>query len=138
MTTPASKAFRAILKSAKVTFKDDLPLLVNSSAYTRQKFLENKDVADPKQLDRLLTAANATAHLLRRNVVQGVKGENDVFRLNIDQHKELNDNETVKINSQKYKEKMLNKKKNKNGESQPSVGCCGGNSQSKNTGCCST
>lgn len=133
MATPVSRAFREILKSARTTFRSDVEMVKNSRRYAHEKFLENKAVTDPKEVERLLTVANATAHILLKNVVQGVKTEKkDVYKLNIDENKEVNDNATAKINSQKYiEEKNAKREARRNGKAAaaaaPAGGCCGGN-----------
>ncbi|KAI9017861.1 hypothetical protein BC832DRAFT_545860 [Gaertneriomyces semiglobifer] len=91
-------AYRELLKAQRTTFAGDSLQLKNAKTFTRSKFLEQKDVTDPAELEKLVKVAQQSATIVRRNIVQGVKKtqEDDTYVLKLDENKEINSNDTIK------------------------------------------
>lgn len=84
--------------------------LLNASREQIRTGFRNPD--ESKSVEERLDHIEGVARFLRSNIVQGKKNESGKFRLNIHEHTELGDNESVKL-----------AKKTLAAQNQ---GCCGG------------
>ncbi|KAI9034378.1 hypothetical protein DFJ74DRAFT_649330 [Hyaloraphidium curvatum] len=86
--------YRILLKAQSEVFAGDAATLVAGRIKTREAFLKNRELNDEAQISKLLSEAEEMAFLLRRNVVQAVKVNEDTYRLNLDPSRhELRNNE---------------------------------------------
>ncbi|KAK9667494.1 hypothetical protein K7432_017782 [Basidiobolus ranarum] len=104
-------AYRQLLQSQRRAFKGDVQALTAAHQKTRQEFMNSRDDTDSKTIHEKIALAKQVATLLHRNIVQGVQKENQVYKLQLDQEHEINDNDTINGF------KRINKH---------SGGCCGG------------
>ncbi|KAI9046960.1 hypothetical protein LZ554_009035 [Drepanopeziza brunnea f. sp. 'monogermtubi'] len=98
----ALPAYRSLLRSARLAFAGDAPLLKAARQEAHHAFRKNAALSpeDPL-LAPAIAHANDVAKILRENVVQG-KLENDRYKLRIHEHTERGDNDTIKMpNGQK-------------------------------------
>jgi len=103
LTTMALAAYRHLLRSARIAFQGDLPLLTAARHEARAGFLKNASLSpeDPA-LAPAIAHAEDVANILRQNVVQGKHEGDDMYKLRIHEHTERGDNDTIKMpNGQK-------------------------------------
>ena len=55
----------------------------------------NALLTDPLEIKKLLKVADQAAIIIKRNIVQGVKTRDDVFSLQLNADKEMNDNSSI-------------------------------------------
>ncbi|KAH7126205.1 hypothetical protein EDB81DRAFT_205893 [Dactylonectria macrodidyma] len=95
----ALSAYRTLMRSARIAFQGDAPILAAAQVQIRNEFRQ-KAALDPT--DDSVTAAIQhaveVAKVLRANVVQGKRlgEEEDRFKLRIHEHTERGDNESIK------------------------------------------
>lgn len=114
----ALNAYRAALRSTRIAFTADETALNAARSKIRQEMISETSESNPK-LDingriELLEQVNA---FLKRNVVQGIKKQENESRyvLNIHEETELGDNDDIK-----------KKKSTLNAGASTGGGCCGG------------
>ncbi|KAH6651663.1 hypothetical protein BKA67DRAFT_660454 [Truncatella angustata] len=92
----ALAAYRHLLRSARIAFQGDEPILNAARAQIRGGFREHASL-DPQspEIDGHIKHAQDVATILRENVVQG-KRDGDKYKLRIHEHTERGDNDTVK------------------------------------------
>ncbi|KAG2188146.1 hypothetical protein INT44_000897 [Umbelopsis vinacea] len=114
-------AYRNLLKAQKQTFGADLVALNAARAKTYVEFNNSKNETDPAVVDEKIKLANQVASILKSNIVQGVRKEEetdtDIYKLKFHPGIELGDNDSIR-NS---KGSLRKSKKQK-----ASGGCCGG------------
>ncbi|KAF3002128.1 hypothetical protein G7054_g178 [Neopestalotiopsis clavispora] len=90
-------AYRNLLRSARIAFQGDQPILNAALTQIRTGFRENASL-DPKspEIDGHIKHAEDVATILRENVVQG-RRNGDKYKLRIHEHTERGDNDTVKM-----------------------------------------
>lgn len=64
-------AFRKLLRSANIVFKQDLFALNQAKITLKAEFLKNKNISDPIELDALLRGVEEVDEMLRFNIIQG-------------------------------------------------------------------
>ncbi len=87
------QSFRHLLRTQLKTFHGDMPMIksmahtslgifhliliffLDARAFTRSEYLKNVAEQDPSKLQKLVSAANEAAEIIRKNIVQGVKKE---------------------------------------------------------------
>ena len=69
-------AYRALIRSAKIAFKNDTTTLMSALQASRGEFEANRD-ASSKDAAAQVKHANEVAEFLRRNLVQGKKATPD-------------------------------------------------------------
>ncbi|KAI9736355.1 MAG: Mitochondrial zinc maintenance protein 1, mitochondrial [Cirrosporium novae-zelandiae] len=70
----ALSAYRAILRSARIAFQGDAPVLLAARAKARESFEQYRSLAPSgDEAKKQIEHANEVADILRRNIVQGVK-----------------------------------------------------------------
>ncbi|CAO3659588.1 unnamed protein product [Umbelopsis vinacea] len=115
----ALKAYKNLLQAQKQTFGADLTALQAAHAKTYAEFTKSKEESDPKIIEEKIGLANQVASILRSNIVQGVKKEDqkdvDVYELKFHSGIELGDNDSIR------KAKGSHRKSKK----QQTSGCCG-------------
>ncbi|CAR22195.1 Mitochondrial zinc maintenance protein 1, mitochondrial [Lachancea thermotolerans] len=106
----ALAAYRNGLRATKVAFGQDLRMLQAARSKMREGMANppNPELAPEQQIQHL----NEVSQFLRRNIVQGKRGEGDKYTLNIHKETELGDNETIKTT----KKTLVSR----------GGGCCGG------------
>ncbi|KAH6675077.1 mitochondrial zinc maintenance protein 1, mitochondrial [Halenospora varia] len=97
----ALQAYRHLLRSSRIAFQGDIPLLTASRAEIRSNFRKNINLqpADPT-VPGLIKHAEEVAKILVENVVQGKKiGEEseEKYKLRIHEKTERGDNDTIKM-----------------------------------------
>ncbi|KAM0133401.1 hypothetical protein ACHAP3_005925 [Botrytis cinerea] len=96
----ALAAYRHLLRATRVAFNvEDTTLLTSARKQARSTFLANRSLAleSPESIAAIAHAEDV-AQFLRRNVVQGQKVEGDEkYKLNIHEHTERGDNDTIKM-----------------------------------------
>jgi len=96
-------AYRHLLRSARIAFRDDLRLLHAAQQQARDAFRTNASLVsnDPAAISAI-EHAESVAKILRENVVQGKYVGEDKYKLRIHEDTERGDNDTVKMpNGQK-------------------------------------
>lgn len=104
----ALAAYRHLLRSTRIAFQGDAPLLHAARSEARNNFRKNASLQpnDPA-LAAAVKHAEEVAQILRQNVVQGKKlegigEEGDRYKLKIHEYTERGDNDTIKMpNGQK-------------------------------------
>jgi len=98
-------AYRHLLRSTRLAFAGDAPLLRAARTEARNSFRSNLSISGPEQV-AAVKHAEEVAQILKANVVQGRKvdseADGDRYKLRIHEHTERGDNDTVKMpNGQK-------------------------------------
>ena len=75
----AKSAYRALLKTEKDLFKNDLQALFKAVVRTREGFEKNRKESDPAQIEKLVKEAFETQNFLLRNIVQADLSENGAY-----------------------------------------------------------
>ncbi|KAE8443195.1 Mitochondrial zinc maintenance protein 1, mitochondrial [Mollisiaceae sp. DMI_Dod_QoI] len=99
----ALAAYRHLLRSTRLAFQGDGPLLHAARQEARVGFQRNAAMGpDDPALAPAIAHAEDVARFLRENVVQGKRDGDDRYKLRIHEHTERGDNDTVKMaNGQK-------------------------------------
>jgi len=94
----ALAAYRHLLRSTRIAFQGDLPLLHAARQEARNGFQKNSAilVEDPA-LASAIAHAEEVAQILRQNVVQGKHDGDNKYKLRIHEDTERGDNDTVKM-----------------------------------------
>ncbi|KAJ3123431.1 hypothetical protein HK098_001924 [Nowakowskiella sp. JEL0407] len=92
-----ARAFRQLLKTERKTFNADLPQRIAAQKYTKDQFLNNKDVSDPVIIDRMIKEAYLADEIIKKHVVQGVLKDSSngepVYELKITEETEKGKND---------------------------------------------
>jgi len=96
----ALAAYRGILRSARIAFQGDIRLLPAARGHARKEF-EAKRLLAPDSAEARSSIAHAeeVARVLRHNVVQGIRNEEEAtgsYTLRIHEDIERGDNESIK------------------------------------------
>ncbi|KAK8098982.1 uncharacterized protein PG998_012223 [Apiospora kogelbergensis] len=93
----AVTAYRNLMRSARIAFQGDQPILQAAQNQIRMGFRQHAELkpSDPKYAEEFQHAQDV-ATILKQNVVQG-KREGDTYKLRIHEHVERGDNDTVKM-----------------------------------------
>ncbi|KAJ3091708.1 Complex III assembly factor lyrm7 [Quaeritorhiza haematococci] len=108
-------SYKELLRSQRKVFAEDFAqanlLRIDARLYTREQYFKNKDVTEPAKLEELIKVAEDASLIIRRNVVQAVKkpGE-DMYEVKFTEETEIRDNDSIKINAEKWKQEKLEKK----------------------------
>ncbi|CCH59642.1 hypothetical protein TBLA_0B08260 [Henningerozyma blattae CBS 6284] len=89
-------AYRACLRSINKVFQNDIATLNKAKLQLHSTTISNANVIDKIELESKIKELSDVAIFLRRNVVQGVRDNNDpkkAFKLNITKDTELGDND---------------------------------------------
>ncbi|KAJ5852593.1 uncharacterized protein N7529_011978 [Penicillium soppii] len=100
----AKSAYRQLLRSTRVVFHNDLPVLLAARQEARQNFDKNRRPAIDTGMQ--INHAIEVANILRHNIVQGSReqgDENAKWELNIHDQIERGDNDSIKVGSQNVK-----------------------------------
>jgi len=95
----ALAAYRHLLRSVRIAFQGDIPVLHAARSTIRENFRKNSslDPVDPAYAPAI-AHAEEVAKLLRENIVQGQKVEGEEkYKLRIHEHTERGDNDTIKM-----------------------------------------
>jgi len=95
----ALAAYRHLLRSARLAFQGDLPLLHAAQQEARTHFQKNASLlpSDPA-VAPAIKHAEEVAQILRQNVVQGKLEEStEAYKLRIHKDTERGDNDTIKM-----------------------------------------
>ncbi|KAH8590721.1 hypothetical protein B0O99DRAFT_520782 [Bisporella sp. PMI_857] len=96
----ALAAYRSLLRSTRLAFAGDKPLLLAARAEARNSFRSNAGLSpSSSEYAAAVRHAEEVAQILKQNVVQGVRvqGEEDKYKLRIHEHTERGDNDTIKM-----------------------------------------
>ncbi|KAI5778907.1 hypothetical protein EDC01DRAFT_790728 [Geopyxis carbonaria] len=93
----ALAAYRALIRSSRIAFQGDAPLLTAALTESRLGFELNREIADPTAAEELVAHARQIADVLRTNVIQGKRKGEEEFELRIHEHIERGDNESIKL-----------------------------------------
>ncbi|KAF7545795.1 hypothetical protein G7Z17_g8904 [Cylindrodendrum hubeiense] len=95
----ALSAYRSLMRSARIAFQGDGPILAAAQVQIRNEFRQRASL-DPsdESVPAAIQHAEQVAKVLRENVVQGKKIEEgqDRYKLRIHEHTERGDNESIK------------------------------------------
>ncbi|KAF9888909.1 Mitochondrial zinc maintenance protein 1, mitochondrial [Aspergillus nanangensis] len=94
----ARSAYRQILRSTRVAFRDDIRVLIAARQEARREFDNHKrqGIDTPMQINHAIEVAT----ILRHNIVQGVKeSKDDAARWELRIHEEIErgDNDSIKV-----------------------------------------
>lgn len=93
-------AYRHLLRSTRLAFAGDAPLLKAARSEARNNFRSNASLSagSPEAL-AAVKHAEEVAQILKQNVVQGrqLKEDPDRYKLRIHEHTERGDNDTIKM-----------------------------------------
>jgi len=94
----ALAAYRSLLRSARLAFEGDLPLLHAAQKQAREAFRENASLLpnDPA-VAAGIEHAQGVARILKENIVQGKNVGDGKYKLRIHKDTERGDNDTVKM-----------------------------------------
>jgi len=94
----ALAAYRHLLRSARIAFQGDIPLLHAAQQQARTGFEQNASLSpeDPA-VAAAIEHAEGVAQILRQNIVQGKQIGDDKYKLRIHKDTERGDNDTVKM-----------------------------------------
>ncbi|KAK1826899.1 hypothetical protein QBC39DRAFT_363310 [Podospora conica] len=91
------QTYRNLMRAARIAFQGDAPVLAGAQETIRKSFRDNASLPPSHpDVQAGLKHAEEVAQFLRTNLVQGKK-EGDVYKLNIHEHIERGDNDTVKL-----------------------------------------
>jgi hypothetical protein len=91
------QSYKQLLRAQQQAFRKDHFNIRNARIFTKQKYLESKDLESEDEIKAKLKIANDAALIIRRNIVQGVRhNEASPFVLNITPETEVNSNDTIK------------------------------------------
>lgn len=87
------QAYRGLIRAANLAFRNDSAALKAACERIRTEY--NVPLENDADLKRRIQLAKDVAHILRSNVVQGVKAdqESEKYKLNIHKETELGDND---------------------------------------------
>jgi len=96
-------AYRHLLRSTRIAFQGDLPLLHAARQEVRNAFRKNASLLpEDAALAPAIAHAEDVSKILKENIVQGKKEKDDKYKLRIHEFTERGDNDTVKMpNGQK-------------------------------------
>jgi len=82
----------------RIAFHGDTPMLLAARNHARHGFDENRQLSEDTKIVDAIKYAQEVAKILRENVVQGMsnEGENGRYKLNIHEHTERGDNDSIK------------------------------------------
>ncbi|KAF5678498.1 mitochondrial zinc maintenance mitochondrial [Fusarium heterosporum] len=108
---PALNAYRHLMRAARVAFQGDAPILSAAQLQIRNEFRQKASI-DASNAPAAIKHAEEVATVLRQNVIQGQKTEEDenTYKLRIHEEIERGDNESIKTA----------------GKGAVQGGCCGG------------
>ncbi|KAL4253979.1 Mitochondrial zinc maintenance protein 1, mitochondrial [Abortiporus biennis] len=97
----ARAAYRDLLRASSLTFSRDPTVRDAFRVKMRSEIIPNATTTDTKQFEEKVTLAKEIAEVLRKNIVQAERvepedGAEERWKLNITEHTELGDNETIK------------------------------------------
>ncbi|RDL41488.1 Uncharacterized protein BP5553_01467 [Venustampulla echinocandica] len=94
----ALAAYRHLLRSARIAFQGDLPLLHAARQEARNGFRKNSNLSpeDPA-LAPAIAHAEDVAKILMENVVQGEHKGDNMYKLRMHDRTERGDNDTIKM-----------------------------------------
>ncbi|KAL8729585.1 MAG: hypothetical protein Q9166_004665 [cf. Caloplaca sp. 2 TL-2023] len=111
----ALSAYRNLLRSARIAFKEDTRVLTSALATARSNFESSRSLTpDSSEAYAAIVHAEEVAGILRRNIVQGRGDGEDRFQLRIHNDIERGSNDTIKLAGKGMPENIA------------SAGCCGG------------
>ncbi|KAH8549838.1 hypothetical protein BGW37DRAFT_468913 [Umbelopsis sp. PMI_123] len=114
-------AYRNLLKAQKQTFGADLATFNAARAKAYEEFNNSRNETDAAVIEEKIALANQVASILRSNIVQGVRKEEekdtDIYQLKFHPGIELGDNDSIRKAKGSHK---------KNKKHQATGGCCGG------------
>jgi len=94
----ALQAYRHLLRSTRLAFAGDAPLLHAARAEARNGFQQNVTLSPGSpELAAAVAHAEEVAQILKENVVQGKKEGDNLYKLRIHEHTERGDNDTIKM-----------------------------------------
>ncbi|KAJ5835243.1 hypothetical protein N7447_001269 [Penicillium robsamsonii] len=100
----AKSAYRQLLRSTRVVFHNDLPVLIAARQEARQSFEKNRRPAVDTGMQ--INHAIEVANILRHNIVQGSREQGDEtakWELNIHDQIERGDNDSIKVGERDVK-----------------------------------
>ncbi|CAI7624217.1 unnamed protein product [Penicillium bialowiezense] len=100
----AKSAYRQVLRSTRVVFHNDLPVLIAARQEARQNFEKNRRPAIDTGMQ--INHAIEVANILRHNIVQGSREDGNEaakWELNIHDQIERGDNDSIKVGNQDVK-----------------------------------
>ncbi|RKF65973.1 Mitochondrial zinc maintenance protein 1, mitochondrial [Golovinomyces cichoracearum] len=100
----ALAAYRHLLRSTRIAFQGDTPVLLASRHQARTAFEKNSSLSSSStECKEAIKHALEVSQILRQNVVQGRKLDEDTdkesarYKLRIHEHIERGDNDTIKL-----------------------------------------
>ncbi|KAK5942753.1 Mitochondrial zinc maintenance protein 1, mitochondrial [Knufia obscura] len=95
----ALAAYRHLLRATRIAFQGDLPLIHSARSQARGGFEKGRSL-DPASKEAIgaIEHAEGVVEVLTKNIVQGQQtgAQADTYRLNIHEHTERGENDTVK------------------------------------------
>ncbi|KAK4649076.1 Mitochondrial zinc maintenance protein 1, mitochondrial [Podospora pseudocomata] len=94
----AIQSYRNLLRAARIAFEGDTRMLTGARESIRNAFRDKATLppSDPS-IEPALKHADEVAAFLKANVVQGIKQEDNTYKLRIHEHTERGDNESIKF-----------------------------------------
>ncbi|KAJ5550600.1 Complex 1 LYR protein [Penicillium sp. DV-2018c] len=100
----AKSAYRQLLRSTRIAFHNDLPVLAAARLEARNNFEKNRRPAVDTGMQ--INHAIEVANILRHNIVQGSRPQGDEsakWELNIHDEIERGDNDSIKVGGNNVK-----------------------------------
>ncbi|KAI8970376.1 hypothetical protein BDF20DRAFT_803628, partial [Mycotypha africana] len=98
-------AYRNLLKTQKEVFCADTKAIQAAKKETHARFMQFKDETNTDVLEEKLKLAGQVATLLKRNVIQAVEKDENLFKLRITKDTELGDNDSIKNSKNIHRKK---------------------------------
>ncbi|GLB01598.1 mitochondrial zinc maintenance protein 1, mitochondrial [Aspergillus tubingensis] len=100
----ARSAYRQLLRATRIAFRDDVRVMIAARQEARRNFDSHRreGIDTPMQINHALEVAN----ILRHNIVQGVREQNDEnakWELRIHDDIERGDNDTIRVKGKTVK-----------------------------------
>ncbi|KAI9598949.1 hypothetical protein BDF19DRAFT_410346 [Syncephalis fuscata] len=113
--------YRLLLRTQRVTFRNDQVALTAARQRTRQAFEEKRNETDPTKIQKAIVFGKEVASILERNVAQATRIEEkpNAYRLHLTDKHEINKNPPVIISDLKKRQE----------QQQTRTECCGGGGQ---------
>ncbi|KAJ5116743.1 Mitochondrial zinc maintenance protein 1 [Penicillium angulare] len=103
-STAALSAYRQVLRSTRVAFRDDFRVMLAARQEARRNFDQNRRVGIDTGMQ--INHAIEVANLLRHNLVQGAREQDNEaakWELRIHDEIERGDNDSIKVGNEKVK-----------------------------------
>ncbi|KAI8983473.1 hypothetical protein BDB01DRAFT_850610 [Pilobolus umbonatus] len=89
-------AYRRLIRTQREVFATDQRAYLAAKKESYNQFMKFKDETDAAVIEEKLRVAKDVEAILKKNVIQAVKKEDNTFKLRITKDTELGDNDSIK------------------------------------------